>query len=215
MVSPLPSDHFVNVLKRAKQADSLGERITKAIQLIDAVLDNLDEKAVALSFNGGKDCTVLLHLFAATLYARHASDISDLRPARQHIEIPRLARPSTDSSIPTPACASSSTLSQPAPTTTSSPSHSVGDSLLPYPSIKSVYITAPNHFEELDTFTDDSVIRYGLDLYRFGGDMKAALKEYLECGGGKGVKGVLVGTRTGDPNGRKSDRSSDRELCSF
>lgn len=47
----------------------------------------------------------------------------------------------------------------------------------------------------------DSARRYGMDLYRFGGGMKAALGEYLACGGGKGVKGVLVGTRAGDPNG--------------
>ena len=31
--------------------------------------------------------------------------------------------------------------------------------------------------------------------------MKAALSEYLACGGGKGVSAVLVGTRKGDPNG--------------
>lgn len=30
--------------------------------------------------------------------------------------------------------------------------------------------------------------------------MKAALEEWLGCGGGRGVKGVLVGTRQGDPN---------------
>ena len=31
--------------------------------------------------------------------------------------------------------------------------------------------------------------------------MKAALSEYLMCSGGRGVKAVLVGTRSGDPNG--------------
>lgn len=30
--------------------------------------------------------------------------------------------------------------------------------------------------------------------------MKAALEEWLGCGGGRGVKGVLVGIRQGDPN---------------
>jgi hypothetical protein len=38
--------------------------------------------------------------------------------------------------------------------------------------------------------------------------MKAALEEYLGCGGGKGVKGVLVGTRRGDPNGGECDFES-------
>ena len=35
--------------------------------------------------------------------------------------------------------------------------------------------------------------------------MKSALSEYLGCGGGKGVRAVLVGTRRGDPNGGRSD----------
>ena len=85
-----------------------------------------------------------------------------------------------------------------------SATHHTPPSTLPYPSIRSIYITAPNPFEALDTFVLDSATRYGLELYRFGGGMKAALDEYLSCGGGKGVKGMLVGTRHGDPNGSES-----------
>ncbi|BEI90161.1 uncharacterized protein CcaverHIS019_0302310 [Cutaneotrichosporon cavernicola] len=59
------------VLERRKDKDSLGVKLAAAIALIDGVLDDYGEQAVALSFNGGKDCTVLLHLFAAVLYARH------------------------------------------------------------------------------------------------------------------------------------------------
>ena len=80
-------------------------------------------------------------------------------------------------------------------------SASTSRSRLPYPPIKSIYITASDPFPALETFVMDSTERYGLDLYRFGGGMKAALEEYLHCRGGKGVKGVLVGTRRGDPNG--------------
>lgn len=53
----------------------------------------------------------------------------------------------------------------------------------------------------MEEFVLDSVKVYNLDLWRFGGGMKAALEEYLKCDGGKDVKGVLVGTRRGDPNG--------------
>lgn len=70
-----------------------------------------------------------------------------------------------------------------------------------YPPIRSVYITAPYPFEEMEEFVLDSVQVYNLDLWRFGGGMKAALEEYLKCEGGKDVKGILVGTRRGDPNG--------------
>ena len=34
--------------------------------------------------------------------------------------------------------------------------------------------------------------------------MKAALSGYLSCESGKGVRGVLMGTRRGDPNGGES-----------
>ncbi|KAK4683797.1 FAD synthetase, partial [Tremellales sp. Uapishka_1] len=72
---------------------------------------------------------------------------------------------------------------------------------LPYPPIKALYITAPSPFPALEAFVLASVSAYNLDLYRFGGGMKVALTEYLRCGGGRGVKGVMVGTRRGDPNG--------------
>jgi FAD synthetase len=200
MVSPLTSKHFDNVLHRSKRADELGNKIAKALELIESCLASLTEQAVALSFNGGKDCTVLLHLFATALYARHASIPDELRPTHRMIDIPALAQSATTDSMP----AISNGEPEPALVAVNDPEHLAAESNLPYPPIKSIYITAPNHFAELDTFTDDSVIRYGMDLYRFGGDMRAALRSYLECGGGKGVKGVLVGTRTGDPNGRTS-----------
>lgn len=211
MVSCLPSTCFVEVLKRSKEVDALGQKVAKAIELIDSVLDDLTEEAVALSFNGGKDCTVLLHLFAATLYARHVSLSPSLIPQRHPIDIPTSPKSSTLESLPTASSGEASS----SVTAVSEPRHITAEMTPAYPPIKSVYITAANHFPELDTFTDDSVIRYGMDLYRFGGDMKAALREYLECGGGRGVKGVLVGTRTGDPNGRKHIADDDRNTADF
>jgi FAD synthetase len=202
MVQPISPDNLVRVLRRSKQNDDLGRKISQAIELIQGVLDGMTEDAIALSFNGGKDCTVLLHLFAAVLYARHSQIPDDISLPHPHLIFPSSPHSKTTDSIPDKlddAQAESSTSRQQRQT-----EHIVSPTPLPYPPIKSIYITAPNHFEELDSFTEDSVTRYGMDLYRFGGDMKAALTEYLRCGGGKGVKGVLVGTRSGDPNGRAS-----------
>ena len=201
MVSPLGSEDFLRVLKRAKKEDDLGTRIANALELIQGALDELDEQAVALSFNGGKDCTVLLHLFAVALYARHATVPSELRIRRVPVEIPTIAQSATTESIPEVHGTTTETSESGAGAQTKAHQLESGASL--YPPVKSIYITAPNHFPELDDFTDDSVTRYGMDLYRFGGNMKAALTEYLSCGGGRGVRGILVGTRTGDPNGRK------------
>jgi hypothetical protein len=64
-----------------------------------------------------------------------------------------------------------------------------------------VYFTAPNPFPALEAFVIQSASAYAMDLYRFGGGMKAALGEYLACRGGKEISAILLGTRTGDPNG--------------
>jgi len=204
MVSPLRSEDFLRVLRRAQEGDDLGDRIARALELIQGAMNELTEQAVALSFNGGKDCTVLLHLFAAALYARHATVPEDIRIRKVEVEIPSVAQSATTESIPSMQDMSQSDAASSSSSGQEQPEEHIRAESQLYPPVKSVYITAPNHFPELDDFTDDSVTRYGMDLHRFGGNMKAALTDYLSCGGGKGVRGILVGTRTGDPNGRKS-----------
>lgn len=76
--------------------------------------------------------------------------------------------------------------------------------------IRSVYFTAPNPFPELEAFVLYEVELYGLDLYRFGGGMKAALGAYLDCEGGRDIKAILLGTRQNDPNGSEYIRTSER-----
>ena len=170
---------------------------------------------------------MLLHLLAAVLSSRHGTSSNHNQHLHNHTE-KRSTDTTSDISL---TQASSSLAKQPnglnraendhyestqpfAPATSPSTATetplgrathylSASSSKLPYPPIRSIYITAPNPFPALDTFVLDSATRYGLDLYRFGGGMKAALSEYLGCNGGKGVKGVLVGTRHGDPNGGK------------
>ncbi|RXK36665.1 hypothetical protein M231_06052 [Tremella mesenterica] len=223
------------VLDRAGQADRLGRKIAYALQLVDRVLTDLGEHAVAISFNGGKDCTALLHLYAALLLARHTNiplptpqdlttedpDPLDRRTPSPCPEVPIDGPPTTPPPISfnpvdvltsIPQASSSSTASQKLSFQTKAknsgehrathhiPSADRSHSL-PYDPIRSIYITSPNPFPQLETFVLDCTERYGMDLYRFGGGMKGALCSYLDCQGGKGVKGVLMGTRKGDPNG--------------
>ncbi|CED82733.1 3'-phosphoadenosine 5'-phosphosulfate sulfotransferase (PAPS reductase)/FAD synthetase and related enzymes [Phaffia rhodozyma] len=154
----------------SQRRTELINKVNEAHSVIRDALDTFGLDALALSFNGGKDCTLLLHL----LYNVLSSPLSS-PPSHPPVRAP----------------------------TSSSPSA--------LPRIKSVYITLPAPFPEVEKFVDYSVKAYGLDLVRISGGMKAALGVYLgegdnrngepDWGRGKGVKGVLVGTRRGDPHG--------------
>ncbi|KAF5384311.1 hypothetical protein D9615_003387 [Tricholomella constricta] len=54
----------------ASSNDPLAPMIKEALQVIDQGLDTHGQDAVSISFNGGKDCTVLLHLYAGALANR-------------------------------------------------------------------------------------------------------------------------------------------------
>lgn len=45
----------------------LSEKVMSALKTIEAALDQYSVEEVCVGFNGGKDCTALLHLYYATL----------------------------------------------------------------------------------------------------------------------------------------------------
>lgn len=115
----------------------------------------------ALSFNGGKDCTVIVHILAAVLRRLYGYS-EPAAPGIDH-QGPPISGP--------PSSASSSSSS----------------SLVPIPS---VYITCPSPFPVLESFIRASQIRYNLDLYTVQGGMKEGLIEYFDGGGQEGVPPV-------------------------
>lgn len=100
-------------------------------------------KGLALSFNGGKDCTLLLYLLFAAL---------------EEAELPK----GQENPIPT------------------------------------VYITHTHPFKEVDTFIDQCITQYGLDLYRAKEPMKEGLSQFLAASSTP-IRAILVGIRMGDP----------------
>jgi FAD synthetase len=46
---------------------SLGKKVTSALQTIETALDRYHLNQLCVGFNGGKDCTALLHLFYAAV----------------------------------------------------------------------------------------------------------------------------------------------------
>lgn len=54
----------------ADSEESIAPSIREALEVIESALTSHGQEHVAISFNGGKDCTVLLHLLAAVLARR-------------------------------------------------------------------------------------------------------------------------------------------------
>ncbi|KAF8480208.1 adenine nucleotide alpha hydrolases-like protein [Russula ochroleuca] len=57
----------------AASNEPIAALVKEALKVIDGVLDEYGPDKVSLSFNGGKDCTILLHLYAAALAKRTIS----------------------------------------------------------------------------------------------------------------------------------------------
>lgn len=106
-----------------------------------------------------------------------------------------------------PSSSSSPPSETPNPSAPSSP---------PLPVIQSVYVTVPAPFDRVETFVDETVARYNLDLVRVSGPMKLGLTKYLEIQttkmqaqgkgeGEEGISAIFVGTRRNDPHGAKLD----------
>ncbi|KAJ7337430.1 hypothetical protein DFH08DRAFT_876816 [Mycena albidolilacea] len=63
----------------ANSQDPLAPLVKEALDVIDEALDTHGQERVSISFNGGKDCTVLLHLYAGAL-ARRLSSSETVKP---------------------------------------------------------------------------------------------------------------------------------------
>jgi FAD synthetase len=61
-----------DVLKLAEEDSQLGEKVRKAMEVIDEAIEKYGD-GLSLAFNGGKDCTVLLHLYFAALKKNKSS----------------------------------------------------------------------------------------------------------------------------------------------
>ncbi|KAM8735100.1 FAD synthase isoform 1-T3 [Acanthopagrus schlegelii] len=74
-VVPLVTDPVsiatAEVYTLANSGTPLGEKVMSALKTIEAALDQYSMEQVCVGFNGGKDCTALLHLYYAALKRRY------------------------------------------------------------------------------------------------------------------------------------------------
>lgn len=126
---------------------------------------------LSISYNGGKDCVVLLVLILACLPVLALSSDSPAHLENTNIKLP-------------PQSSSESQPSKPIP--------------LPQP-LQAVYIISKHPFPEVETFVEASATEYHLDLARYALAMRPGLEAYLNDK--PSVKAIFVGTRRTDPHG--------------
>lgn len=158
--------------------------------MILTIIHSIEE--LSLSYNGGKDCLVLLVLILACL-PRH---FEPTPPAADSS-----AAAAAASSIHNNGTIHSHAHSQPPPNT---PLANTPRSTTPSPfptTLQSVYIVSPHPFTEVDDFVETSTAQFHLDLCRYALPMREALEAYLQER--PRLKAVFVGTRRTDPHGAK------------
>ncbi|XP_072250341.1 FAD synthase isoform X1 [Leuresthes tenuis] len=61
----------VDVYKLSNDGTALGNKVKSALETIEAALDQYSAEQICVGFNGGKDCTALLHLYYAAMKRRY------------------------------------------------------------------------------------------------------------------------------------------------
>ncbi|KAF5348054.1 hypothetical protein D9758_010008 [Tetrapyrgos nigripes] len=71
----------------ASSDDAIAPKVKEALDVIDGAIDTHGQENISISFNGGKDCTVLLHLWAAALARRNQNE-SPIHIPALYISVP-------------------------------------------------------------------------------------------------------------------------------
>lgn len=170
------------VRRLSRKESRLGQRVRSALAVIDEAIERYGD-ALSLSFNGGKDCTVLVHLYAAA----SACPQSTLSSSSSTSSPGRTSRSPTRNSPPKAATNGASSLS---------------DTVEAHSPLPCIYVQCQSPFPQVENFVDECRQRYRLDLRRISAPMKEALalyKQERESQDAQPVEAVLVGTRLGDP----------------
>lgn len=153
-------------------------RVARAIDVVDRALHVYGAGELVISFNGGKDSTAVLHVLRAALARRAAASESSGYPGAAGATPTAPRRPCTTAAhageCPPGACVGAEV-----------------DVRVP-----AVYFDTPADFPEVTAFMASAAERYGFSvqrLPRFPAGMAALVA--------RGVRGVLMGTRRGDPDG--------------
>ncbi|KAG7290190.1 hypothetical protein NEMBOFW57_000188 [Staphylotrichum longicolle] len=146
-------------------------QVRVSMDVIQQALRRYGPDHLSLSYNGGKDCLVLLILILGCL--------------------PGWA------SLPSPPPSDIAANDTSAPTTSEPPQASTP--VASGRPLQAIYIVSKDPFAEVEEFVERSAQQYHLDLKRYALPMRPALEAYLEDR--PAVKAVFLGTRRTDPHG--------------
>ncbi|KDQ50972.1 hypothetical protein JAAARDRAFT_62858 [Jaapia argillacea MUCL 33604] len=170
----------------AESSEPIAPLVKEALQVIDESLDTHGHEHVSLSFNGGKDCTVVLHLYAAAVARRTAASSSPKQICAIYIPVPS---PFSELECFIEQSAKAYNLNlfhSPPPSTPSLPVESVATPRL--------VNGAPDYVAQANGSGP-------VGKAKGGEGMRRALESYKEKF--PEVQAIMVGTRRSDPHGEK------------
>lgn len=168
----------------------LAPLVKEALGVIDNAMNDFGEDSVAISFNGGKDCTVLLHLLAAVV-GRRLREGQPCKPIPS-LYIPVLS-PFPELEVFIYECAKAYSLDLYRCEPPSEGSQQV-ESVTEPNSPEAPFSTLPEHKQKL--------LMAGYKARAKGGEgMKAALQIYKDQH--PHIEAIVIGTRRTDPHGAK------------
>ncbi|KAL2263917.1 hypothetical protein VTK26DRAFT_4298 [Humicola hyalothermophila] len=152
-------------------------RVKASMEVIGEALRRFGPDHLSLSYNGGKDCLVLLILILACL-PRWATSLSPSPSSNSH-----------DGASPNPS-----------PPTSSEPETQLPPNAAEQcPTLQAIYIVSAHPFPEVEEFVEKSAKVYHLDLRRYALPMRPALEAYSRDR--PAVRAIFLGTRRTDPHG--------------
>ncbi|KAH7911495.1 adenine nucleotide alpha hydrolases-like protein [Hygrophoropsis aurantiaca] len=177
------------VSELAESQDPIAPLVEEALIVIKECLDNIGQDKVSLSFNGGKDCTVLLHLYTAVLAQR--CPYPDGPKAIKAINIP-VPSPFPELEAFTTEAAKAYHLDLYTCATPSEPP-------LPVESVTPGIATPITKLD--DGYLGNAALTRPVGAARGGEGMRRALEMYKMQF--PTIEAILIGTRRSDPHGAK------------
>lgn len=150
-----------------------------SLDVVKAALARYRLSELSLSYNGGKDCLVLLLLFLAGLHEfyYHGPESGKKKPQEEKEEKEE-----------------------------GNNDDDTNKTTLPVSSIPAIYALPPDPFPDVEYFVESSSRAYHLSVTRYTTDpprttMKTCFANYLSLN--PGIRAIFVGTRRTDPHGEK------------